>query len=54
VSGQVSVFAGMMGSRQDAKLFALVCIARPLGLVAFIKSRHNREFTFALVRSFNL
>ncbi|CEL55421.1 ATP-binding cassette, subfamily B, bacterial [Rhizoctonia solani AG-1 IB] len=41
VSGQVSVFAGMMGSRQDAKLFALVCIARPLGLVAFIKSRHN-------------
>ncbi|CAE6410279.1 unnamed protein product [Rhizoctonia solani] len=41
VSGQVSVFAGMMGSRQDAKLFALLCVARPMGLLLFIKSRHD-------------
>ncbi|KAH7341765.1 P-loop containing nucleoside triphosphate hydrolase protein [Rhizoctonia solani] len=44
VCGQVSVLAGVIGSRQDAKLFALLCMTRPLALIAFIKSRNETYY----------
>ncbi|KAG8680664.1 hypothetical protein FRC09_018062, partial [Ceratobasidium sp. 395] len=33
--GQASVLTGMLGTREDAKLFGLVCVARPLITQAF-------------------
>ncbi|KAJ1307532.1 hypothetical protein OPQ81_001629 [Rhizoctonia solani] len=47
VSGQVSVLTQVIGSRQDAKLFALMCVARPLGLIAFLKS--GRDMYYAMI-----
>ncbi|CAE6431870.1 unnamed protein product [Rhizoctonia solani] len=44
VCGQVSVLTGVIGSRQDAKLFALLCVARPVGLIAFIRSRSESYY----------
>ncbi|KAF8754384.1 (ABC) transporter [Rhizoctonia solani] len=45
VSGQVSMFFRMMDSRQDARLFAFLCVARPLGFFAFVKTRHGLYYS---------
>ncbi|KAG8763603.1 hypothetical protein FRC11_000862 [Ceratobasidium sp. 423] len=44
VSGQVSVLSRVIGSRQDAKLFALLCVARPLAGILFSRSRNHRYY----------
>ncbi|CAE6516035.1 unnamed protein product [Rhizoctonia solani] len=44
VSGQVSVLSRVIGSRQDAKLFALLCMARPLAGIVFSRSRNERYY----------
>ncbi|KAG8748265.1 hypothetical protein FRC10_007655 [Ceratobasidium sp. 414] len=49
--GQMSVLAQMLGTREDAKLFGVVCIARPLITQMLYFGMEARKFTFIRLKN---